>query len=150
MTSEVTATPTPAATPVSEPRRLATGTYIVRNSNSGDGKLQIDNGLTQDAAVLLAPELSSKAVISVYMQSGDEFTITGIPDGNYIVYYRIGTDWDSDMDKFTQPGQNGRFEDTLNFETTSDKYTTYELTLQPVEGGTAETYEVNDANMPST
>ena len=100
--------------------------------------------------MLLAPELSSKAVISVYMQSGDEFTITGIPDGNYIVYYRIGTDWDSDMDKFTQPGQNGRFEDTLNFETTSDKYTTYELTLQPVEGGTAETYEVNDANMPST
>ncbi|HMK45257.1 MAG TPA: hypothetical protein VK436_01395 [Methanocella sp.] len=38
------------------------------------------------------------------MQSGDEFTITRIPDGNYIVYYRIGTDWDSDTDKIHPTG----------------------------------------------
>lgn len=106
--------------------------------------------MSEDAVVLLAAEaFPGKALIGVYIRAGDSFTVTGIPDGNYIVYDRIGMDWDVNANKFTRSETSERFEDLLSYETTSDYITTYELTLHKVEGGNAETDDVSDSDMPA-
>lgn len=149
-TPVITNTPTQKPAPLTEIMRLPTGTYIARNVSSGEGELSIENGLDEDAVILITSEANpKKTIIGVYIRAGDRFIVTGIPDGNYIVYYRIGLDWDINTNQFTRSETSERFEELLSYETTSDLYTSYELTLQKVEGGNAETYDVSDSEMPS-
>lgn len=136
-----------------EPRRLLTGTFIVKKLSGGRGELTIENGLSSDAIVVLSKSTRPKvALMSVYIQSENTYTITGIPDGVYILYYSFGEDWDSNSKKFTVTPTHGRFKGELEFKTTTTAthidYTGYTATLHPVPGGTAKTEPVSEADFP--
>ena len=61
----------------------------------------------------------------------------------------MGNEWDGTLMRFTQNKKYERFEDILEYKETSSSYTTYEVTLHAVEGGTAATEYVDPDNFPS-
>lgn len=136
-----------------KPRSLSTGTFIVKELREGYGGLIIENGLQWDAIVILSKlENPKKPLLSVYVRSSDSYTIDGIPDGVYMLYFAVGKDWNSDSKKFTITNEYRRFDEELKFKTTiiGNKvyYDTYTVTLHPVMGGTATTEEVDETNFP--
>jgi len=138
---------------IPEPQSLPTGTYLIKKMSSGYGKLTIENGLQSDAVVVLSNFYNPKiALIAVYIQAGDTYTITGIEDGVYTLYFVIGKDWDNNKKEFRQPEMYSRFKDSLVFETTTTstyiEYTIYTVTLHPVVGGQAETERVSKDEFP--
>ncbi len=147
---------TPEATEeVTEPsptiqfRSLSTGTFLVKKISGGYGELTIENGRGLDAVGVLASSREPKIpLLAVYIQSEDSFTIKGIEDDMYTLYFTLGEDWDSDLEKFTRKTTYARFEEELKFETTRTMYTTFTVTLHPVVGGTAETEPVSEADFP--
>lgn len=147
----VASTPIQNATPTSEPR-LATGTFVYDAARrNGQGTLTIENGQDLDAVAILTT-LDDTPVASVYIRSGGTFTITGIEDGVYNLYFTLGENWDSLSSSFTSRTQFFRFEDPLPFETSRTLsqilYTTFTVTLQPVVGGTADTAPVDASQFP--
>jgi SH3-like domain-containing protein len=143
-------TPTPAVTPTPTPppRRLATGTVIRQaGALNGEGHLTVENGLDLDAvAVLSWPD--ARPMIAVYIQNHDQFTITGIPDGTYDLFFTLGEDWDSEQAKFTRRKSLSRFDEPFPFTTTATTYRVWSVTLHPVAGGTAETEPLSEEEFP--
>lgn len=134
-------------------RSLSTGTFLVKKLSGGYGELTIENGRDLDAVGVLASSRELKIpLIAVYIQSEDSFTIKGIEDDMYTIYFTLGEDWDSDLEKFTRKATYARFEEELEFETTETateiRYMTFTVTLHPVVGGTAETEPVREADFP--
>ena len=132
---------------------LSTGTFLVKKLSGGYGELRIENGRDLDAVGILASSRGPKIpLIAVYIQSKDSFTVEGIKDDMYTLYFTLGEDWDSDMKKFTRKTTYARFEDQLEFKTTRTateiRYTVFTVTLHPVTGGAAETKPVNEADFP--
>ena len=50
--------------------------------------------------------------------------------------------------RLTRNTRFSRFQETISFKTTATQYTTFEVTLQPVAGGTARTVGVDDSAFP--
>lgn len=122
---------------------LSTGTVIKRVPTylQGDGELNIDNGTGYDAVAKLIRNGTS--VFTVYIKTGTKYTIKNISDGTYWLAFTQGINWDSTTKKFTNSNSSSSFDSTFDYETTDTQYTTYEITLNPVVGGTAETSSVN-------
>jgi hypothetical protein len=139
--------------PTPRPRRLATGAIISDSGRSSLGELTIENGLDSDAVVLLTT-LAYAPVVSFYVRGGDSFTVRGINEGRYALYFTSGEDWDGAQRRFTRDASYERFEDLLTFQTTpgmySTKYTTYKATLQGVVGGSARTLAVDPGKFPGS
>jgi hypothetical protein len=132
---------------------LSTGTFLVKKLSGGYGELKIENGRDLDAIGVIASSREPKIpLIAVYIQSKDSFTVEGIKDDMYTLYFTLGEDWDSDMKKFTRKTTYARFEDQLEFKTTrtatETRYTVFTVTLHPVTGGAAETKPVSEADFP--
>lgn len=117
---------------------------IKSNQGSGNGELTVENGTSRDGVVILT--LSNNPVLAIYIRSGDSFTMRGIQDGTYHVYFSTGSDWNGKA--FTTAPTYEKFEDALEFITGSTTYTTYSLTLQPVAGGNAATDSVDENEFP--
>ena len=133
--------------------RPLTGT-VIRDTGqrSGLGELSIDNGTQFDGVAVLA--LSNDAPVrAVYIRSEESFTLEGIRDGVYYLFFTTGEDWDGDEAAFTKNPRFQRFEDPFDFETTttglSSQYTTWSVTLHPVVGGTADTLRVDPDEFPN-
>jgi len=134
---------TPSPTPTATPKRLSTGTYIKDSLRNGYGELTIKNQLNEKDAVTVLTLIGSKSpLISVYIRAEDSFTIKGIKDGLYELYFSLGEDWDEKQGRFTKNASFERFEDPIEFITTYDTYTIYEVTLYGVVGGNAATENV--------
>ena len=127
---------------------MSTGTIIKQaGSTNGKGELGVENGLDLDAiAVLVRPD--GAWALAVYIRNHDNFTITGIPDSTYDLYFTLGEDWDSEQAKFTRRTRLSRFEELFPFTTTATTYTVWSVTLHPVEGGGAETEAVPEDEFP--
>ncbi|MDL5503003.1 MAG: hypothetical protein QSU88_07290, partial [Candidatus Methanoperedens sp.] len=136
----------PVKTPQSPPRRLFTGTLFKNElPNYGQGTLKIINGLNYDAVVILVRTDDPKnPVLKVYIEANDEYEIDKIPNNRFFVYYMTGTDWDRNTEEFTVVYSKSRFVDYLSYVNSGDGY---EITLNPVKGGNAETEQVID-NFP--
>jgi hypothetical protein len=131
--------------------RPHTGTFITGGRRSGKGELSIKNGHDRDAvAVLTFP--NKDVYLAVYIRNSDSFTITGIQDNTYNLYFTLGKKWDDDIGEFTKDKSFFRFERSLPFETASNyngyQYTTYELTLHPVKGGNTVANMITEKNFP--
>jgi hypothetical protein len=111
------------------------------------GELSVENGLDLDAVGILQ-QLDGDWKIAVYIQNHDSFTITGIPDNTYDLYFTLGEDWDSEQAKFTRRTSHSRFEESFPYTTSATTYSIWSVTLQPVEGGTAETEAVPEDEFP--
>ena len=161
----VTPTPTSTATPTARPtatqtptltltpRRMATGTFLKDSPRDGYGELTIKNELnTQDAVAVLTPAGSKFPLIAVYIRARDSFTIKGIRDGSYELYFCLGENWDDQQGRFTRNVTRERFEEPLSFETAlvtgGVQYTSITVTLYEVPGGMAETEPVPEEEFP--
>jgi hypothetical protein len=125
---------------------LPNGTIIKKNNYylRGDGELQIKNGTNLDAVAKLINGGTSggKSILTVYIKANSTYTMRDISDGIYWLVFAQGSDWDSTSQKFKRNTQYSAFEDTFDFITTYSEYTIFEVTLNPVVGGTAETNDV--------
>ena len=149
-TPSVAASPPPAATAVPEPKpaiRPATGLLVSAAQAGGRGELLIKNGTDADALIILA-SLDDQPVLSAYIRAAESFNMTGIPDGTYRLYFSKGEGWDSEANRFMQNVSYQRFEATPQFATTETQYTSYEVTLYGVAGGTASTEQVDPGQFP--
>ena len=95
---------------------------------------------------------SNSPLIAVYIRAGDTFTVEGIENSVYELYFSLGEDWDDQRMQFTRNVVRERFEEPLSFETSSApggvQYTAITVTLYPVPGGTAATESVSEEEFP--
>jgi len=146
-----TATPIPSATSPSLPDsvyRPETGEIILdRRPAGGSGELEVENGGNVDGLVVVV-DLSDIALTAFYIRYGSTYTLNGIPDGVYRIYFSTGEAWDGLAKAFSISYSYERFDDLLDFATTASQYTIWTLTLQPVVGGDAQTSSVDPADFP--
>jgi hypothetical protein len=137
-----TAMPSPTLT-----RRLATGTIIKQTgATNGEGELTVDNGLDLDAVAVLSRD---SWLLAVYVRNNSSHTITGIPDGNYELFFTLGEDWDAAQGAFTRRRDLSRFEESFPFTSTPTTYSVWSVTLHPVPGGTANSQDVPANQFPN-
>jgi hypothetical protein len=135
--------------PLSPPRSVPNGTIIKKiGSLNGQGILRIDNGQDVDAVAILS-KLNDPSMIAVYIQRNHQFTITGIENGIYELYFQLGEDWDSEQTTFTQRRSLARFENPFEFRTTDSSYSAWQVTLYLVQEGTAATGPVSADQFPN-
>ncbi len=136
---------------VEQNRRLDNGQFVRAGSRAGRGELTIDNGSNHDAVVSLA--VNKNPAFSVYVRNGSQYTVKGIRDGTYEIFFTTGVDWDSQNRTFTRDRTFQRFDDTLKFATTRTateiRWSTWSITLHSVIGGTANASEVNPNDFPA-
>lgn len=131
---------------------LETGTILggvlKKGYFKGFGELQIDNGSEFDAVAKLVSLSINKSVYTVYIKAHTVFTVDKISDGSYKLFFNLGNDWDNN--KFIENNEYKVFEEDFDFVTTKlrdgkyieTKYTTFNITLNPVIQGKAQTDEV--------
>lgn len=124
---------------------LPTGTVIKKRSAylQGDGELQISNGTSYDAVAKLIRDGAS--VLTVYIKANSTYTMKNISDGTYWLAFAQGTDWNATTQRFNRNAQASAFDETFEFETTATRYAGWEVTLNPVAGGTAQSSDVDPA-----
>ena len=122
---------------------LPTGTVIKKRSAylQGEGELQISNGTSYDAVAKLIRDGTS--VLTVYIKANSTYTMENISNGTYWLAFAQGTDWNATTKKFNRNAQTSAFDDTFVFETTDTQYSGWEVTLNPVAGGTAQSSDVD-------
>jgi ribosomal protein S27AE len=144
--------PSPIRTKPKSNRRLSNGTIIRDDGFSGLGELTIINGLPKDAAAKLIDKSDGLCKAYFYITSENQFTLTGINDGNYRLIFGIGEDWDSATQFFTRNQTFSEFDKPMKFATYNErigdsidkKYTLLEVTLHPVLGGNIKTYTISE------
>jgi len=115
------------------------GNYDSETENS----LLIKNGSSTDAVVFLE-RLNGNKVRHVYIRRGENFTMTKIPGGSYIIKIMQGTDWNPDRNNGAGNPQGGFMNsrsisksesyDTFDYPyPSSGEYYSYEVTLYKVE-----------------
>ena len=132
--------------------RLSNGDFIRSGNRSGRAELTIDNGGATDAVLTLSK--GDKPSISVYVRKGRKYTIKGVPDGTYKIFFTGGSGWDRDARAFGRKCAFQRFEDSLKYETTRTAtqilWQNYTLSLQKVIGGNARTSDVDPDDFPDS
>jgi hypothetical protein len=133
-------------------RRLPNGRFVRSGGRAARGTLTIDNGGGSDAVITLAK--GKHPVYSVYVRKDKTYTVTGVNDGTYKIFFTGGADWDAGARAFTRDCEFQQFEDQLAFRTqrtsTQIRWSTWKITLQPVAGGTARTSEVAPEDFPAS
>ncbi|OGJ55214.1 hypothetical protein A2880_02795 [Candidatus Peribacteria bacterium RIFCSPHIGHO2_01_FULL_49_38] len=122
---------------------LPTGTILKKRSAylQGYGELEIKNGTNEDAVAKLIRDGTS--VLTIYIKANSTYTMKDVSDGTYWLAFAQGIDWDADTKTFSRNVGYSSFEETFDFVTTDSQYTIFEVTLNPVVGGTAETETVD-------
>lgn len=128
-------------------RRLANGQFVRSGNRNGAGKLTIKNGASHDAVATMT--INRNAVYSVYVRKGMEFTVTGIRDGTYEMFFTSGTDWDSQARGFTRERSLSRLDRTMQYRTTSSGWIEGSVTLYRVPGGNTDVNAVDPNNYPA-
>lgn len=127
----------------------------------GKGELTIDNLLGGSDTIAVLTHIGRKdTLISVYLRSGEIYTMKNIADGNYDLYIQYGGNWNPGEKKFADNPRYTRFEDSFPYTTristketdteiiTNSDYTTWRVTLYEVVAGNAETEELSEDNFP--
>jgi hypothetical protein len=86
---------------VVKPINYATGHFLRRVASDGNGVIKVNNENDVDGVIVLTRTSARKVpMIACYVRAWDSFTIRGIPDGRYWVYYTLGNDWNNYTDGF--------------------------------------------------
>jgi hypothetical protein len=121
----------PDVTPVTAERHLDNGTMLKRPSRRGANTLTVGNTGIEDAVVIIAPQGSKTATLSVYVRSAGSKTVTGVPDGTYQGYTISGRDWDSSAGMFSRHCHYALVDGTLAMTSDRSGYTDESLTGDP-------------------
>jgi hypothetical protein len=132
--------------------RLPNGHFVRSGRRGGRGTLTVDNGGDSDAVITLAR--GKHPIVSVYVRKDKKYTVTGVGDGSYKVFFTGGVDWDGKARRFARKCAFQQFDDKLTFRTTRTaseiRWSTWDISLQPVLGGTAPTSDVDPNDYPNT
>ena len=128
---------------------LITGSLLT----GGEGELTIDNLQGGSDAIAVLTYFGRKdPIISVYIRSGEIYTIKNIADGNYELYILYGENWNASGKKFENNLRYTRFDDAFQYTTTETtteiKYTTWSVTLYGVIDGNANTEVLSEDSFP--
>jgi len=133
--------------------RPSNGKLLRAGKLDGRSNFTIDNGGTNDAVVSLSKG-KRKPAVSVYVRKDKKYTVEGVPDGSYTVFFTGGADWDGTARAFGRNCAFQRFDPTLKFHTTQTAtgvfWTDRTITLHPVVGGTASTTDVDPDAFPDS
>jgi hypothetical protein len=132
--------------------RPRTGAYLRRSKRGGLGELTISNVGQQLDAVAILTTLRQVPAVSVYVRAPATFTLKGIADGTYYLYFAVGQKWDDREATFSQQVSRFRFEKPLRFRTATTagaiQYSVIHVTLYAVPGGNAPTVPVEGGKFP--
>lgn len=112
-------------------------TGIVSESSAikdGLGEITIinDNGRMDALAVITNQD--KEPLTKVFIRAGESFKITGIRDGWYDLYFKLGSNWSQDLSGFEENEQRYRLDRSLQFETIEDStgisYSTWTVALE--------------------
>jgi hypothetical protein len=124
--------------------RPYSGSIDLSSNLTGSGQLKVENGLAEDGVVLLM--VDELPAYEIYIRSGENFSLLGIVNGVYQIYFTSGTDWDGFG--FTVNPAYQKFDEALEFTSGGGSYSVWSISLQPVEGGTASTTTINPEDFP--
>jgi hypothetical protein len=137
--------------PKQQNRRLPNGRYIRSEGRPGRAYLELNNGNSQDAVIVLVRG-KTKAV-TVYVRKKSKFRVQGVRDGSYKVYYTFGSDWDSKSRTFTRSCTFEQFGKSVRFKTTYTagqiRWSDWTLTLHSVVGGTVVPKRIKPGDFPN-
>jgi hypothetical protein len=94
----------------------------------------------------------NQSIYTVYIRSKSEYAINKIDNGIYKVLFCLGNDWDAKNRAFRKNSSFSEFERNFQY-TTNEKiegeyiktlYTTFEISLHSVLGGTARTDSITE------
>ncbi|MBV1856412.1 hypothetical protein [Catellatospora tritici] len=128
-------------------RRLSNGTMVKKLSSRGPGELKVTNA-SSDAVISLVKSGSKSPSVSVYVRGSGSYTVKGVPNGTYSVFYTSGKDWDTKAKTFTQQCSFAKFDDPLKYSTSGGQYTIWTISLQKVVGGNASSSAVDPDAFP--
>ena len=122
----------------------------------GLGELTIRNGTPRDAVakLVLVGQAGTRApdgqvLRFVYIRANSDVTIREIDAGAYHLRFGTGSDWDVIARKFRRDTSYSEFVDAFDYRetptATGTQYSVYEVTLNPVVGGTAHTSGIDEA-----
>lgn len=135
-----------------QPYSLPNGTAINKIKHIGKGKLDIHNGLAQDASVKIINVAQGGQIANYYVSSKSRYVINGIPDGEYKLIFATGDDWNQEQRRFNRNRHYSIFVDVFDYSTTKTKidgigyidYTVCKVTLHPVPDGGARTQNITE------
>ncbi|SDH63562.1 hypothetical protein SAMN05421505_11971 [Sinosporangium album] len=136
--------------PGRQSRRWSNGRFLRSESRTGRGSLKIDNGSSYDAVVTVIR--GKKKAFSVYVRKKKKFTVSGVRDGKYKIYFTQGQDWQSKARAFGRMCSFQLFGSSLRFKTrytsTHVRWNNWTITLHGVRGGTIRTKNVDPDDFP--
>ncbi|WP_329003962.1 hypothetical protein OHA18_11375 [Kribbella sp. NBC_00709] len=123
--------------PAPELVRPDNGDVLVRRGPNGSGQLKITNGTAKDVAVSVVTDGQppGSPQVMVYIQATKSTTVNKI-SGAYHLYFKSGTDWDPDRRKFRSDCAFKKFDQTFG------RNQGWQVNLQPMPSGNADTTEV--------
>ena len=146
--------PTPAPAAARSPVSLENGTNITPPAPgpSGLGKLTIKNGTTRDAVAKLVTGTADPATWQtqrfVYIKANDTLVMENVRVGTYRLAFMSGVDWDAGARKFVREVSTSVFDETFEFKEEpaqgGTRFTTWDVSLNPVAGGTGKTTALQD------
>jgi len=129
--------------------RPANGTIVFdQRKQRGMGQLTVDNGTASDGLVVLVNG-TNKPLIGFYVRGKNQFTLSGIPDGNYQIFFTKGDEWDGEDRKFLKVESTKKMDSRLAFTTSATSYSTWTISLQPVAGGNTQTSDIPPGDFPT-
>ena len=124
--------------------RPFTGVVRPNERGGGYGELVVDNGTSTDGVAILM--FSEEPVVAMYIRAGETYTLKGIRDGTYYLYFTTGSAWNGK--KFTVSPGYKRFEEACDYVTGATTYTTWSVTLHGVIGGNASAEQIDATEFP--
>jgi hypothetical protein len=134
------------------------GTYGRGNYDSNtQNSLLIRNGSCTDAVVFLE-KTNGKKIRHVFITRGENFTMTNVPGGQYIIKVMQGTDWNTEKDNGAGNPKGGfmyscsmsksESYDAFDFPyPSSGQYGQFEVTLYKVQNGNMQTESINENDL---
>jgi hypothetical protein len=114
--------------------RPMTGTIVKDTLRDGLGELTIINDNSKMDAFAVLTDSQKEPIIKVFIRAGESFKISGIEDGSYDMYFRLGNRWRQDGSRFDKDEVRYKLDRALPFETVSMmdgiSYSTWTVALQ--------------------
>ena len=96
------------------------------------------NEASMDVVAALT-SMDLKPLIAIYIRSGDSYSLSGIDNGTYGLYFTMGSSWENETGKFGSARGLYHFSNPLIFNTSEDsegiEYSAYEVNLYEVPVG---------------